>query len=134
MGEFHYILIPEQHKNGVLHIHMIATNTLTQKWWKDNAYKSGFGYMSKIKPMNSAGNVPYYISKYIGKDSHEQVWPKHFRRVRKSGKWPLLPEIEVPNPYDYEVYKTLHAARWEVLILLDIGYDVGIHCEIGIDT
>jgi hypothetical protein len=132
-GQFEYVLIPEQHKNGILHCHLIATNQLTQRWWKDNAFKSGMGYMSKVLALSDSGLVPQYVAKYLGKDFVRVQWPKGFRRVRTSKNWPKLPEVSFPLPYEYEVFRDTGAVWWEIHLLRDLGYDVTISDSAGLD-
>lgn len=90
-----FIAVPERHKDGRLHSHLLITGHLGTRWWKDNARACGFGYKAsedEIKTLGIAG----YISKYISKTLDEK-WPKGKRRVNTSRSWPPLPELPV-NP------------------------------------
>lgn len=127
--QFEYILIPEQHANGILHCHLICSSDLATRFWKDEGYKRGFGYQNKAKPLDSAGYVPAYVSKYIGKDFCHVVWPPNFRRVRSSKGWPPLPENETPEEFLYRVEFDKRTALWEVYILRDLGYDIDVKVE-----
>jgi len=123
-GVFEYLLVPELHQNGVIHYHLIGTNTLKQKWWKDNAFEVGLGYMAKVKPLQDVGWVVWYVSKYLGKDLGRQTWPEGLRRVRTSRGWPREVEFDDPRPWEYEVYKDKNNLFWEVHILEDSGWVV----------
>lgn len=124
MGYFEYLAIPEQHKNGIVHYHLIATNTLAQRFWKDNAYEVGLGFMSHVKRIKQAGYAAKYVSKYVGKEFTTAKWPKNYRRVRASRNWPKasLPEIE--TGWTYEVYRDLGTLNWYMAMLRDAGYTI----------
>lgn len=119
-----YIAIPEQHKDGTLHLHMLITNEQKQKWWKDNAYKSGLGWRSWVDPVEHGAHASFYVSKYLGKDFISLKWPPKFRRARASQNWPKLPAIERPPDWLYEVFRDWGAVNWEAAYLRDAGYDV----------
>lgn len=89
---FEYIMIPERHKDGRMHIHALWTATLTKKWLKDNARKRGLGYMADVSSVHSTSEAASYVTKYVGKDLGQDV-PPRFRRVRVSAKW-----ADVPKP------------------------------------
>lgn len=131
MGEFEYFMIPEQHKNGIVHAHLIATNTLKKRFWKDASYHAGLGYIADVQDMDNAGMVPWYVSKYMGKEVHKLVWPKGFRRVRVSRGWPKLPEREQDESMEYSVFQNWLAAEWELMMLEDYGYTIDIKCDVG---
>lgn len=79
----HYVMIPEQHANGRLHVHMLDTFGLPSRWWKDNARACGLGYMAESEFARTAGGAARYASKYLSKGLGTD-WPKGFRRVRTS--------------------------------------------------
>lgn len=78
-----YVLIPEKHKSGKLHAHMLDTFSLDTRWWKDNARACGMGFMAESEFAKTPGGAANYASKYLGKQLNER-WIKNFRRVRKS--------------------------------------------------
>lgn len=125
-GEFEYILVPEQHKNGVVHFHLLATNTLSQRNWKDYAYQAGLGYMAKVKAVGDAGRGAYYVSKYLGKEFAGVVWPKGYRRARASKGWPRLTQDMPPGEWAYNPYRDKGKLYWEIAMLQDYGYTVRI--------
>ena len=40
-----YMLVPERHKDGRMHVHALWTANVSKRWLKDNARKRGLGYM-----------------------------------------------------------------------------------------
>lgn len=85
-----YVLLPEQHEDGRLHVHMIASATIKKRWIKDSAFGSGGGFMGDSKPLKSSKKAAWYVSKYVGKSLGVIAWPPKFRRIRTSQKWPLV--------------------------------------------
>lgn len=96
-GKCEYFQIPEFHKNGRVHFHMLTTAILPQKWWKDNARQCGFGFMSDVQEVKQLGGVSNYVGKYLTKMLQNWNIPEHFRRVRTSQGFPKLPDMP-PNP------------------------------------
>lgn len=123
-GEFEYILIPEQHKNGIMHVHILANNILTKRWWKDNAFACGLGYMVDTTRVESAGAGAWYVSKYIDKHLAYLQWPKGFRRIRTSAGWPRVKPPEGPDDTDYSVFNDYGLALWDIHLLRDMGVEV----------
>ena len=83
-----YALLPEQHKDGRLHMHMLIGAAIKKRWLKDNAFASGAGFMADSEPLTSGKRGAYYVSKYVGKSLGVEQWPVKFRRIRTSQKWP----------------------------------------------
>jgi len=97
-----YMIVPEKHQDGRMHVHAIWNAGVSQKWLKDNARKRGLGYQCKIIHLSAIGGVAKYISKYVGKNLGDDV-PAKFRRVRVSNNW-----WDIPKP------TTQHdGLRWE---------------------
>lgn len=104
-----YLLIPERHKDGRLHAHFLTNAQVSQKWVKDNAYKSGFGYIANVQKVYGEAHVAAYVSKYIGKGLGEGELPHKFRRVRCSENWTPLAQLEnhvASGDYDWLVCGT----------------------------
>jgi len=97
-----FMVIPEKHKDGRMHVHSLWTAAVSRKWLKDNARKRGLGYMADVSHVTDATKAVRYVSKYVGKHLGNDV-PKRFRRVRVSQGWP-----EVPKPIT-----DLNGLRWE---------------------
>jgi len=90
-SDLSYLIVPEEHKDGRMHVHALWNAGVTQKWLKDNARKRGFGYQCKIVPIHSAGYAAKYVVKYVGKNIGVDR-PAHFRRVRVSRDWADIPQ------------------------------------------
>jgi len=86
-----YMLVPEKHKDGRMHVHALWNAGVSQKWLKDNARKRGLGYQCKIIHVASGGRAQQYVTKYIGKSLGADCPPK-FRRVRVSNNWADIPQ------------------------------------------
>jgi hypothetical protein len=97
---FEYMVIPEKHKDGRMHVHALWTAGISQKWLKDNARKRGLGFMADVRRVQTVQNATRYVTKYIGKDLGDEV-PPHFRRVRVSRNWAEIP-IPVTDVSDLE--------------------------------
>lgn len=100
--DLQYFMVPEKHKDGRMHVHILWTSDVSQRWVKDNARKRGLGYQAKVKTVENAGHAAKYVTKYVGKDLGENV-PKRTRRVAVSQGWPDIPEPK----------NELSALRWE---------------------
>ena len=87
-----YLLIPEQHQDGRLHIHALASHGITTRFLKDNARACGLGYMGESEALGDARYAGYYCAKYLGKQTEIADWPGNFRRIRSSQKWPHPPD------------------------------------------
>jgi len=94
--QLNYFIVPEQHKDGRMHVHALWTANVSQKWLKDNARKRGLGYQAKRKPVENARQAVGYCGKYIGKSLGDHV-PPRFRRVRVSQGWPEIPLPTTPH-------------------------------------
>jgi len=87
-GNLYYILLPEQHKDGSLHVHIISTCQAETRWWKDNGAKCGMGFKNENETLRSTAKACWYVTKYIGKSLNVATWPVNLRRVRFSVRWP----------------------------------------------
>jgi len=82
-----YIIIPERHKDGRMHVHALWNAAVKQRWLKDNARSRGLGFECEISRCANEGRASEYVAKYVGKDIGTVSIP-HFRRVRVSRGWP----------------------------------------------
>lgn len=89
-----YLMVPEQHQDGRLHMHAIATWSINQGWLKDNARESGLGYMAEIEDLESPQHSAWYVAKYLGKQLTMLSWPAGWRHVRTSRGWPKMANQE----------------------------------------
>lgn len=93
----YYVQIPEQHKNGRWHLHMLCSPPMPERWWKDNARACGFGYQARAIEYKAHGRAGRYMQKYIKKELVNQTqngWDKSMRRVRRSNNWPISQQMK----------------------------------------
>lgn len=122
--EWAYMLIPERHKSGVLHAHLLAaTHISSKRIWKDAAFQSGFGYQIKIDEVVTPLLAADYVAKYLHKGEGAEDWPKGFRRVRHSQNWPMSTEKPLPG-WDWKSYLSEETIWQEKHALLDMGWEV----------
>ncbi len=117
-----YIAVPELHKNGRIHLHMITNfvppddyfykrklkhNTQVtrakrggtmSKFWKDIPRLHGWGFANDQVALDgdtiaAAG----YIGKYLGKQRSFNHWPKGFKHIRASHDVPDVPDDSEPD-------------------------------------
>jgi hypothetical protein len=100
--DFQYMIVPEKHKNGRMHVHALWNAGVSQRWLKNNARSRGLGHQCKVIHMDTSGQAQKYIVKYVGKSLGDSV-PAHFRRVRVSQGWAAIPAPE----------NELSGLRWE---------------------
>jgi len=86
-----YMIVPEKHKDGRMHVHCLWNAGVTKKWLKDNARSRGLGYQCEVIHITGGGRAQQYVTKYVGKDLGSDMPPK-FRRVRVSNHWPDIPK------------------------------------------
>jgi len=101
---FQYMIVPERHKSGRMHVHALWNADVTKRWLKDNARRRGLGYECDVTSVDHSGRAQKYVVKYVGKGLGDSV-PSHFRRVRVSRGWMDVPKPQ--TPYD--------ALRWEYI-------------------
>lgn len=89
-GKVRYVYIPELHKNGRVHWHMLMSGGIPVSWWKQHAPRSGFGYMFDSQPVRDGHNSVLYVTKELSKSLAISQWPRKLRRIRTNQKWPLL--------------------------------------------
>jgi len=94
--DLQYMLIPEKHKNGRMHVHAIWTAGVGTRDLKEICARRGLGYQLKVSPVKSALDAQRYIIKYLRKDLGDDV-PQRFHRVRVSQGWPKIPAPNTPQ-------------------------------------
>jgi len=85
-----YVLLPEKHKNGRLHVHALASGNVGQTWLKKKARKSGLGFMDESLELTSIQEGVSYVTKYLTMTLEVESWPSKFRRIKTSIRWPIL--------------------------------------------
>jgi hypothetical protein len=114
-----YIAVPELHKNGRVHLHMITNFTppgdyfyhrklkhntqvkrgrkdgTMSKFWKDIPRLHGWGFANdQVSLGGDTIAAAGYIGKYLGKQRAINHWPKKFKHIRASHDVPDTPEDE----------------------------------------
>lgn len=84
--DLQYMIVPERHKDGRMHVHALWNAGVSQRWLKNNARKRGLGYQCKVINIGHQGYAQKYIVKYLGKSLGDFHAP-HFHRVRVSAGW-----------------------------------------------
>lgn len=93
-GKVSYVYIPELHKNGRVHWHMLMSGGIQKSWWKHHAPRCGFGYMFDSQPVVDGHNSVLYVSKELNKSLARTKWPRGLRRIRTNHHWPELPNTD----------------------------------------
>ncbi len=98
-----YVLIPERHESGKLHCHLLTSAHMETRWYKDNSASCGLGYIAEEDRMLSIAKACGYASKYLTKQVGLDMWPKGYRRVRTSHRWPKLPALQKAAEFETEI-------------------------------
>lgn len=146
--DFSYVLVPELHKDGRMHVHIITNfhppetyyihrrktrnkqvkrmrhPDLMDRFWKDAPRAYGFGYANDQEHIQGdTGKVAGYIAKYLAKQRKINQWPKNFKHVRASHGIPQIPEQSTPlDDFDWSVAITREALETTLENLRSIGF------------
>jgi len=90
-ADFQYMLIPEKHKNGRMHVHALWTAGQGARSLINIVRPRGLGYKLEVSHLNDALTAIQYVVKYLSKDLGADV-PEKFHRVRVSQGWPDVPK------------------------------------------
>lgn len=123
-----YLAVPEQHKNGIMHMHILANNELPRRWWKDTAYSCGLGFMADVSIVTQASDAAWEVSKYIGKQLKVTYWPPGFRRVRTSRDWPKA-QLPIDTSWTWQTFFDWQQAYLEATIAEHYGAQLDIRCK-----
>lgn len=119
-----YFLVPERHKSGVLHAHLIAaTHICAKSVWKQHAHQTGFGYVVDVQEMITPLLAAAYVAKYLHKGMGAEQWPKGFRRVRHSQNWPMS-KPRKDEEWSWKTYKNPETVWLEKHALVNMGWKV----------
>jgi len=126
-GYFSYLMIPERHKDGRMHAHLLESGGAGERWWKDNARACGFGYMVDEQAVENPAAASFYVVKYIGKGlASGPDWPKNFRRVRVSKNWPAMPEMEEVQGWSWRLVDPDYSLVEEIERIKDSGFEMQV--------
>lgn len=126
-----YVYLPELHKDGRLHGHFVSNAKITENELKDDTRKCGGGFICEVDSIDDSEHAAWYVTKYIHKTLGVYQWPRNFRRIRFTNKWPDPPNADDFNQIDLDVewkylgymhnpenYKTMMLAQgWKVDIV-----------------
>ncbi len=104
VGTVPYAVIPELHKNGVVHMHALVASQLPKRWWKDTSFTCGAGHQADVKNIDDHKSTVGYVTKYLGKGMGLKRWPKGYRRIRVTHGWPQQQKRGSTDNAVYEVY------------------------------
>lgn len=122
--EWAYFLVPERHKSGVLHCHLVAsTHICAESVWKRHAFETGFGYVIDVQEMITPLLAATYVAKYLHKGMGAEVWPKGFRRVRHSQNWPIT-KPKIDERWEWMTIKNKDTVWFEKNAMIDMGWHV----------
>ena len=119
------VTVPEPHRNGVIHLHSVTSSPASARWWKDNAYGCGAGYIADYEPVRDVGHCGAYVTKYLRKQNHVRTWPSGYNRVRATHGWPRLESPKGGSDYSFmrvkpehlqAVVDRLHEAEYHVFV------------------
>jgi hypothetical protein len=119
-GKFHYVKIFESHKDGSLHLHLLADIVLPHKssmkksknsgnpvrvyrckLLKDMCAECGLGFQADYQPIESAGLAAWYVAKYLGKSIGNADFPANLRRIQCSHRWMKLPKLYADSELEW---------------------------------
>lgn len=122
--EWSYFMVPEHHKSGVVHCHILAATHISHKsFWKKWAYGTGFGYIVDVQEMIDPKGAANYVSKYLHKGAGAEKWPKGFMRVRHSRNWPISTEKSIEG-WEWATYRNENTVWIEKGALVNMGWEV----------
>ena len=108
--DFQYVQVTERQKRGAAHSHYISTfcpddaihapvpddqHRYVSDWFVKRNVSAGLGPQCRISAVQTPERAAGYIAKYLKKQLKEHEWPKHWKRIRYSQKWPdcaLIPD------------------------------------------
>lgn len=117
-----YLMVPEKHEDGRLHVHGVASDGIPERWLKDNARECGLGYQAATGEIENPRRVASYVTKYLVKQLESTDWPKHFRRVRTSRGWPKPEPVTDTGSWHWVVLTSQDSEEIEAEVLRREGY------------
>lgn len=110
-----YVQVTERQQRGAAHSHFIHTflpddgvpriktkrdkagqmvqvEHIASEWFVRSNIRAGLGRECLITAVKSEIGVASYISGYLEKQLSQDVWPKHWKRIRYSRGWPDMAE------------------------------------------
>lgn len=132
-GAFEYVRVIESHKDGTLHIHLLASfhhpniKVVEQpdkkpygytRWLKKHVPACGFGYIMDVQNLGEtvgegdwhAGQVAGYVTKYMTKDLEDFDDVRRKSRFRKIQTSRGIKKINLESDLDWHVTSRLHVS------------------------
>jgi len=123
-----YTMVYEPHadEENSLHMHMIISQSVGERWWKDNARECGMGYQDDERRIDNAGKAAGYAAKYLLKASdNADRYEKNMRRINCSRNWPQLPPLTSDQEdYEWSFVESVAAMKFDALAYKGRGYVV----------
>lgn len=118
-----FVYTAEHRRSEHFHVHLVTTAEMKTRWYKDTSAQTGMGYESKARRLASGEYPGGYISKYITKSLDVKGWPRYWRRVNKSRKWPIPPTPEQLYTWTY-IGSSVAVVRLAMASLMRDGYRI----------
>jgi hypothetical protein len=84
---------------------MLYQGIIKKSWLKKHARACGMGYMCDAQQLRDPKSAGKYVSKYISKSLVDIGFPKRFKRVRYSLKFPQFEFNERESEYVWVAYQ-----------------------------
>lgn len=146
--EFEYVVVPELHKNGRVHLHMITdfetpasyyvhrrerSNTQVRRvnkhghmdsFWRSIPPVCGFGYICDQEALEGdATKAAGYVAKYLTKQANLKRFPQNFKHIRASHGVPRVPDNgNALANFDFAAYMDEREAKAQTSVLAQLGY------------
>lgn len=126
VGSKPYVVIPERHKDGRVHIHGIFMSAVGTQWWKDNARQCGMGWRNEEGTIQSPYYAGFYVGKYLSKQLATHKYKKGFRRVRTSFGYPKQATLPRSENWTFEPLPTGDSVQDDAQFFQQKGYSVAV--------
>lgn len=139
-GTEDYVKVWERHADGSLHLHGLICDEIgegtywledhpphrimTHRWLKNSARSCGMGYQVDLHPVDNAGKVAGYISKYFMKSEEIGAMPEGLRRIEVSRNWTKLPDLVAENQFSWIINETRDGQIRTAQQYFARGYDI----------
>lgn len=139
-GTEDYAKVWERHADGSFHLHGLFGDSLqdgqfwiedypywrgiSQRWAKNNARACGMGHQVKVRPVENAGQVAGYISKYMVKSEEIGGYPRDLRRIEVSRNWTKLPDLHADTLIQWIVQDTREGQLLRAGLYHTRGFDI----------
>lgn len=123
-GVSSYVKVWEAHNDGSMHLHGLMDANIAKRWLKNNARECGMGYQVDVRPVENAGQVAGYISKYMVKSGLQNEYPKGLRRIEVSRDWTQLPDLKADTLLNWLLNSTREGQIATAQRFYERGFDI----------